>query len=162
MASGRARVQKTNVNDVLISFTACVVCAALGIGCTSQRGQPPALDVAWDDPIAATFEHCGDLFSQEGDANECTFTGRRERGYDMVEEKINCRQQGADVVCELRPGPGAGPDLNWMNYACDRISRKCQITARSWGSHRDTQPCLLGTTYAATQIAPSRYLRPDE
>ncbi len=29
--------------------------------------------------------------------------------------------------------PGPGPDLNWMNYACGRTSRKCRLTAGNLG-----------------------------
>ena len=112
----------------LIAFRACILWAVSGAGCGSQPGQAPALDVEWDDPIAATFENCGSLFRTESNPGDCGFTARRERGYDVVEEKVTCRQQNSDVSCELRPGPGAGPDLNWINYACDRTSRKCRIT----------------------------------
>jgi hypothetical protein len=110
-----------------IAFAALALVTASYAGCSSALRQPPALEVEWDDPIAATFGNCADLFKPDANGT-CAFTSRRERGYDVVEEKISCKQQSADVTCELRPGPGPGPDLNWMNYACDRTSRKCRIT----------------------------------
>jgi Queuosine biosynthesis protein len=103
------------------------------VGCGSQSRQPTALEEQWSDPIATTFEHCGDLFTAEANSHECVLTDRRERGYDVVEDKVTCRQQTADVNCALRPGPGAGPDLNWMNYKCSRTSRQCRITGGELG-----------------------------
>lgn len=113
---------------------ATIALAALScLGCGSQSPQPTALEEQWDDPIAATFAHCGDLFTAETNSRDCVFTDRRERGYDVVEEKVSCSQQAVDVNCALRPGPGAGPDLNWMNYKCARISRQCRITGGELG-----------------------------
>ena len=120
--------QRQRAHGLLIAFTACFLWAVSWAGCGSQPGQAPALDVAWDDPIAATFKNCGSLFTTEANPVDCVFTARRERGYDVVEEKVTCRQRDSEVSCELRPGPGAGPDLNWMNYGCDRTSRECRIT----------------------------------
>jgi hypothetical protein len=114
-------------------FAALIVAALLYGGCGSHSPQPPVLEVEFDDPISATLNNCSELFKPEPDSRECVFTSRRERGSDIVEEKISCTQQNADVACELRPGPGPGPDLNWMNYACNRISRKCRITAGNLG-----------------------------
>src|SRR6266481_702718 len=102
-------------------------------GCGSQSRQAPALEEQWVDPIAATFENCGDLFAAEANTRECAFTDRRERGYDVVEDKVNCKQRTTDVSCKLRPGPGSGPDLNWMNYSCTRVSRQCRITGGELG-----------------------------
>ena len=103
------------------------------VGCGSQSPQAPALEEQWGDPIAATFENCRDLFTAEANARECAFTDRRERGYDVVEDKVTCKQQTADVGCALRPGPGPGPDMNWMNYSCNRVSRQCRITGGELG-----------------------------
>ena len=103
------------------------------VGCGSQSHQAPALEEQWGDPIAAALENCPDLFAAEANSRECDFTDRRERGYDVVEEKVTCKQQTADVSCALRPGRGPGPDLNWMNYSCNRVSRKCRITGGELG-----------------------------
>jgi hypothetical protein len=103
------------------------------VGCGSQSRQAPALEEQWDDPIAATFENCRDLFVAQANTRECAFTDRRERGYDVVEDKVSCKQQTTDVSCELRPGPGPGPDMNWMNYGCNRVSRQCRITGGELG-----------------------------
>jgi hypothetical protein len=116
-----------------IALAAVALLAVSYAGCASGPRQPQTLEVEFDDPIAATFENCGDLFKSETNTRECEFTSRRERGYDTVEERISCKQQSADVACELRPGPGPGPDLNWMNYACGRTSRQCRITAGNLG-----------------------------
>ena len=63
----------------------------------------------------------------------CEFTDRRERGYDVVEDRITCLKSDANVECKLRPGAGPGPDQNWMNYACGRVSHVCQITRGNLG-----------------------------
>jgi hypothetical protein len=122
-------VREMNSARRTIAFAAIALAAASYAGCSSGLRQPPALEVEFDDPVVATFESCADLFKAEADNRKCVFTSRRERGYDIVEEKISCKQANADVACQLRPGPGPGPDMNWMNYACDRASRKCRITA---------------------------------
>ena len=109
--------------NLLRTLLATIVCAA----CSSQP-HPPVLDHQWNDPIARTFEHCGDLFTATDSHRECVFSDRRERGYDVVEEQVTCVQADADVECKLRPGAGPGPDQNWMNYRCARISRACRIT----------------------------------
>jgi|SRR5215469_4000464 len=127
------RPWKASAMRPLAVFTAIGIAAALLGGCGSQSHQPSTLEVEFDDPLASTFENCADLFKPESNSNECEFSSRRERGYDVVEEKISCKQQSTDVACELRPGPGPGPDLNWMNYACNRASRKCRITAGNLG-----------------------------
>jgi len=103
------------------------------VECGSQSRPVPALEEQWGDPIAATFENCRDLFGAEANSRECVFTDRRERSYDVVEDKVSCKQQTADVSCALRPGPGPGPDLNWMNYRCNRVSRQCLITGGELG-----------------------------
>lgn len=117
----------------LVALAAIAPAAASYAGCSSGLRQPPALEGEIDDPIAATFENCADLFKPEANGHECVFTSQRERGFDVVEEKISCKQAGPEVACLLRPGPGPGPDLNWMNYGCDRASRKCRMTAGNLG-----------------------------
>jgi hypothetical protein len=117
----------------LIVFVIIAVASLSCVGCGSQTNQTPSLEEQWGDPIAATFENCRDLFTAEANSRECSFTDRRERGYDVVEDKVTCKQQTADVSCGLRPGPGSGPDLNWMNYSCNRVSRQCRITGGELG-----------------------------
>lgn len=119
--------------------------AAVCSSCSERReNSQPTLQNQWGDPIARTFEHCGDLFTQTTNNRSCVFSDRRERGYDVVEEEITCAHVGSDVECKLRPGAGPGPDLNWMNYACDRVSRVCRITAGELGFTAAYSPLFAG------------------
>lgn len=105
------------------------------IGCADTTTKTPTtLDQrTGDDLVASTFENCARMFGSEREIQPCEFTSRRERGYDVVEEKIICLQGPEFVDCKLRPGPGPGPDLNWMNYQCTRSSRKCRVTSGELG-----------------------------
>jgi hypothetical protein len=110
-------------------------CLVTPIGCADIRPTTEtALDQrTGDDPVASTFENCARLFASETEIQPCEFTSRRQRGFDVVEAKISCLQGSTVVDCKLRPGPGPGPDLNWMNYQCTRSSRKCTITGGERG-----------------------------
>jgi hypothetical protein len=111
------------------SVAAAVFCAIA----LSRCGAQPQLQDQWGDPVSRTFEHCSNLFTASDNHHECVFSDRRERGYDVVEDQIKCLQNGADVDCRLRPGAGPGPDQNWMDYQCDRISHVCRITGGDLG-----------------------------
>jgi hypothetical protein len=130
-AREQARLRVVSARKTL-AVVALGLAVAFCVGCTARR-QPTTLDHRWDDPIARTFEHCGDLFTSTANQRVCEFSDRRERGYDVVEERVTCRQRDRDVECKLRPGAGPGPDQNWMNYQCNRISRLCEITAGDLG-----------------------------
>ena len=94
------------------------------VECGSQSLPAPALEEQWGDPIAATFENCRDLFAAEANTRECAFTDRRERGYDVVEDKVTCKQQTTDVWLRVAPGPRTRP-----RYELDELQVQSSLAA---------------------------------